>query len=95
MLTHEQLKKTMLRNPEVKKQYENPDLEFKILDVFLKARKAAGMTQEDVAREMHTSRPAVARIESVNKTHSPSINTLFKYAKAVGCELEIKLRRVL
>jgi len=95
MLTHEQLKEKMLRNPEVRKQYENPDPEFKVLDVFLKARKDAKMTQEDVAKKMHTSRPAIARIESVSRKHSPSLNTLFKYAKAVGCELEIKLKRVL
>lgn len=95
MLTHEQLKKKMLKNPEIRKQYENPDVEFKMLDVFLKARKSAGMTQEDVAKKMHTSRPAVARIESANSSHSPSLNTLLKYAEAVGCELEIKLRKVL
>ena len=94
MLTHKQLKEKMLRNPEVRKQYENPDPELEILDVFLKARKEADMTQEDVAKKMHTSRPAVARIESVNMKHSPSLHTLLKYAEALGCKLEINLKRI-
>jgi hypothetical protein len=42
---------------------------------------------------MGTKTPAVARLESGGglKKHSPSISTLRKYARAVGCNLEIKL----
>lgn len=94
MMTHEQLKEKMLQNPEVREQYENPEPELELLEVFLKARKEANMTQEDVAKKMHTSRPAVARIESVNMKHSPSLHTLLKYADALGCKLEINLKRV-
>jgi transcriptional regulator with XRE-family HTH domain len=51
------------------------------------------MSQAEVAERMGTKPPAVARLESslISGKHSPSIATLKKYAKAVGCRLEIKL----
>lgn len=93
MLTHEQLKKKMLANSEVQAEYDSLKEEFCFIDELLKARKNAGLTQSEVAEKMGTKTPAVARLEAGggNKNHSPSILTLQKYAKAVGCHLEIKL----
>ena len=56
----------------------------------LAARSRAGLTQEDVAESMGTTKSAVSRLEAVGK-HSPSVTTLKKYARAVGCEVEIRL----
>jgi transcriptional regulator with XRE-family HTH domain len=93
MLTHEELKQKMLSNPEVKAEYDALQEEFSFFDELLRARKSAGLTQSEVAEIMGTKTPAVARLEAGggNKKHSPSIQTLQKYAKAVGCHLEIKL----
>ncbi len=95
MLTHEEMVCKMLEDPEVKAEYDALEPEFELLDELLKARDEAGLTQEDVAKRMGTSRPAVARIEAGggSKRHSPSIITLRKYAEAVGCKLQIKLVR--
>jgi len=95
MLTHEEMIGKMLKDPEVKAEYDALKPEFELLDELLKARDEAGLTQEEVARRMGTSRPAVARIEAGggSKRHSPSIATLRKYADAVGCKLEVKLVR--
>jgi transcriptional regulator with XRE-family HTH domain len=95
MLTHEEMVGKMLENSEVKVEYDALAPEFELLDELLKARDAAGLTQEDVAKRMGTSRPAVARIEAGggSKRHSPSLSTLRKYAEAVGCRLQIKLLR--
>ena len=62
----------------------------------LHARKRAGLTQEDAAERMGTNAPAVARLEAFNirDKHSPSLSTLNKYARAVGCKLEIHLKRL-
>jgi transcriptional regulator, XRE family len=93
MLTHEELKKSMLNNPKVKSEYDALQEEFSLFDELLKARIHAGLTQAEVADRMGTKTPAVARLENGggNKQHSPSISTLRKYAKAVDCHLEIKL----
>ncbi len=95
MLSHEEMVNKMLENPEVKAEYESLENEFELLDELLKARGEAGLTQEEVAKRMGTSRPAVARIEAGggSKRHSPSMATLRKYAEAVGCKLEVKLVR--
>ncbi len=93
MLTHEELKKKILSNPEPKSEYDSLEEEFSLFDELLKARMEAGLTQSEVAERMGTKTPAIARLESGggNKQHSPSISTLRKYAKAVGCHLEIRL----
>jgi len=93
MLTHDELKKKILSNSEVKAEYDFLEEEFSLFDELLKARINAGLTQAEVADRMGTKTPAVARLESGggNKLHSPSISTLRKYASAVGCHVEIKL----
>ena len=93
MLTHEELRKKLLSNPEVKAEYDRLEEELSLFDELLKARMEAGLTQAEVAHRMGTKTPAVARLEAGggNKKHSPSISTLRKYARAVGCHLEIRL----
>jgi transcriptional regulator with XRE-family HTH domain len=41
---------------------------------------------------MGTTKSAVSRLEGAG-THSPSVGTLRRYARAVGCEVEIRLVR--
>src|SRR5213080_4602731 len=94
MLTHEQLVKKMLKNPAVRAEYDAQEEEFALLDELLRARRRAGLTQAEVAARMGTKTPAIARLEAGggSQRHSPSLATLRKYAKAVGCRLEIRLR---
>jgi DNA-binding XRE family transcriptional regulator len=54
------------------------------------ARTRAGLTQEQVAAVMGTTKSAVSRLEGIAGP-SPSVTTLHRYARAVGCELEIRL----
>lgn len=94
MLKHDQMVKKMLKRPEVKAAYDTQAEEFGLLDELLRARRRAGLTQAEVAKRMGTLTPAIARLEAGggSKGHSPSVATLRKYAKAVGCDLEITLR---
>ena len=68
---------------------ENAD-EYELVRELLAARAKAGRTQEQVAECMGTTKSAVSRLEAAGK-HSPSVSTLKKYARAVGCEVEIRL----
>jgi DNA-binding XRE family transcriptional regulator len=93
-LTHEQLVKKMLKNPEVKQEVDRLNKEeFGILDQILAARKAAGLTQAQIAERMGTKAPSVARLESslASGKHSPSLNTIRKYAQALGKKVELRL----
>ncbi len=94
MLAHEEMVSKMLEKPAVKAEYDAQAEEFALLDELLRARRQAGLTQAEVAARMGTKTPAVARLEAGGGTrrHSPSIATLRRYAEAVGCRLEIRLR---
>ena len=92
-MTHEALKKRALQNTEVRKEFESLEVEFKLLDEMLSARKDAGLNQTEVAERMGTKQAAITRLESAlsSGTHSPTLATLKSYASAVGCHLDIKL----
>ncbi len=77
--TLKEFKARALARPEVKEACDALADEFALIDEFLKARAAAGLTPAEVA----------ARLES--PAHSPSVATLRKYARAIGCRLEIRL----
>lgn len=67
--------------------------EFAALGELLRARKAAGMTQADVAERMGIAQASVARLEASagSREHAPSIATLRRYADAVDCDLRLSL----
>lgn len=93
MLTHNQLKAKMLSNKSVRNEFDRLADEFSIVEELVKARLSAGLSQAVVADRMGTKAPAISRIESSDAKHSPSLRTLQKYAAAVGCELEIRLKQ--
>ena len=98
MQIHEQLVAKLMRRPGVRKKVERIEREEgELLDILLKARHDAGLTQAQVAERMGTQPPAVARLERALATgkHSPSLTTLRKYAEAGGKQLVLKLAKPL
>jgi transcriptional regulator with XRE-family HTH domain len=91
MLTHKELKARALARKDVKAEYDLLNEEFVFLDEFLKARSDAGVTQAEIAERIGTTQSAIARLESGKGKHSPSLATLQKYAKALGCRIELRL----
>jgi DNA-binding XRE family transcriptional regulator len=94
MQTHDQIVAKLMRRPGVRKEVERIEHEEgALLDLLLKARHAAGLTQAQVAERMGTQPPSVARLERSLATgkHSPSLATLRKYAEACGKELVVQL----
>ena len=94
MRTHDQVVANLMRRPGVRKEVERIEHEEgALLDLLLKARHAAGLTQAQVAERMGTQPPSVARLERSLATgkHSPSLATLRKYAEACGRELVLQL----
>jgi DNA-binding XRE family transcriptional regulator len=65
-------------------------VEFRLLRQLLEARRRAGLTQEDVALRMGTTRSAISRLEGSRK-HLPALTTLRRYADVLGCDVEISL----
>lgn len=92
---HDHLIKKWQKDAKFQAAYDELAEEFDLFDQMLQARKTAGLTQEDVANRMGTKVPAIARLESSGgkHRHSPTLETLRKYAHAVGCDLVIQLIR--
>jgi transcriptional regulator with XRE-family HTH domain len=89
--TLKQFKARALARPEIKQAYDELDEEFAFLEEVLKARVAAGLTQAQVAERIGTTQSAIARLESPTSRRFPSVATLQKYARALGCRVEIRL----
>lgn len=91
MSTLKQFKRRAFTHPGVREAYAESANEFAFLDEVLRARAEAGLTQAEVAARIGTTQSAVARMESAEAKHSPSIVTLQKYAKALGYRVQVRL----
>ena len=94
MRTHEKIVEKLMSRPGVRAEVERLEREeFALLDVLLKARHDAGLSQAQVAKRMGTQAPAVARLERALATgkHSPSVATLRKYVSACGKRLVLNV----
>jgi len=82
-----EIHKKWMKNPKYRREYEALEDEFSLTAVLIEARARAGLTQEQVAQRMNTTRAVVARLEGGGSM--PSTRTLEKYAKATGTRLRI------
>jgi DNA-binding XRE family transcriptional regulator len=76
-------------DPEFVTGYELGYSDFKIGVLLRQAREAAGLTQEQVARQLGTQKSAISRME--NHAEDVRLSTLHAYAQAVGARLHIQL----
>jgi DNA-binding XRE family transcriptional regulator len=87
---HNEFLERALKRKGFAEAYDALQDEYLLARELLSARVRAGLTQEEVAVSMGTTKSAVSRLEGAGK-HSPSVTTLKKYARAVGCDVEIRL----
>ena len=85
-------KKKALQNEEVKKEYNALKPLFTIKKQLLTARLDKGLTQDEIAKKIGTSKSNMSRLESLNNNYMPNLATLMKYAEALGMRLDIGLR---
>ena len=87
MTTLVALKKKWLAQPKVKHHYDTLSEEFSIASALIQARSDAGYTQDQVAEKMKTKQSVVSRMESGRII--PSLNSILRYAKAIGCRAKL------
>jgi len=83
------MKRRLLRDRAVRKEYDRLAPEFAFATALIKARKRAKLTQAEVAQRMGTTQPVIARLES--GAQKPSTKTLERYAEATNSRLKIDL----
>lgn len=82
-------KKEALKKEGVKKAYDELSSAYEIRKKLISLRQEAGLTQEQIAEKLHTSKSNISRLESVNTDISPKLSTITDYAEAIGYKLKI------
>ena len=85
------LKRRLLKNPEVRAEYEALRIEEQLAAELTRIRVAAGLTQAQLAKRIGAKQAAIARVESGR--HLPGVNTLCLYAAATGRRLVLGFRK--
>lgn len=77
------------QNPEFWNDYQERFETFKLGVLVKQAREDAGLTREDIAEQLHTSKAIVSRMEN----HAPGVKlaTLEKFAMVVGKKNHVAL----
>jgi DNA-binding XRE family transcriptional regulator len=87
------LKKYITKRKKVDKEfaegYDEGFENFKIGVLLRQAREQSGITQEAVAKKLHTNKSAISRIE--NHSEDIRLSTLRKYAQALGKEIHLEI----
>jgi HTH-type transcriptional regulator/antitoxin HipB len=71
------------------KDYDERFETFKLGVLLKQARLEAGLTQDQVARELHTTKSVISRME--NHAVDIRLSTLEKFAKALGRHIHVAL----
>jgi DNA-binding XRE family transcriptional regulator len=83
-------KQKALADPEVEKEYLELAPAYALRKQLIEIRKNAGLTQEELAKRLHTKKSNISRLENVNSKTSPTLHTIEKYARAVGYKLQLQ-----
>ena len=83
-------KKRMKKNPEFWNGYDERLETFKLGILLKQARLEAGLTQEEIAKRLRTTKSVVSRME--NHSTDIRLSTLEKFARAVGRKIHVALR---
>ena len=82
--------KEELKNPEFKKAFDREEIFAELAIQIAKFRQASGLSQQDLARRLHTTQQTVSRLESTTN-RSLSLNTLIKLAEVLHRRLRVEL----
>jgi len=83
------ISKRKTSDPDFAKGYDEGFEEFKIGLILKQEREKSGLTQEELAKKIKTTKSAISRIE--NHSEDIKLSTLLKVTKALGKNLSIKI----
>ena len=86
-MTFDELKKEILEDPEVRKEYDAMEPEFQLVLALLELRNEQNLSQQELADRTGINRSDISRIEHANA--NPSLKTLKRLASALGKSVRI------
>ncbi|MBN1856211.1 MAG: helix-turn-helix transcriptional regulator [Dehalococcoidia bacterium] len=87
MKTHEEVKRRLLADPEVRAEYDSLETEFTLRSAIVQLRNASGLSQRVVAEQLGTHQSALSRIESGRA--NVSITNLARMADALNSDFAV------
>jgi transcriptional regulator with XRE-family HTH domain len=82
------LRKELLSDPNVAKEYEALAPQFAVIKALVAARRKARLSQTEVAERMGTTQSSIARMESGKG--NVTIESVQRYAKATGQKIKLE-----
>ena len=93
--TLENFKARQMQDPEFRAEYDMLEESFQLKRQMIAMRKAAGLTQEELARKLGTKASNISRLENIAAKNSPNIATLKDYARVLGFSIKIEFKPIL
>ncbi len=90
MSNYQDLKKRLLKNKGIKKEYDRLRPEYELLDKIISLRLKQKMTQKQLAKRLDTKQSAISRLEK--GMINPTIDFLNKLASAFGKKLIVEFK---
>ncbi|MEI8199122.1 MAG: helix-turn-helix transcriptional regulator [Eubacteriales bacterium] len=77
-----------LKNPEFKIEYDALSAEYQLINAILDARKAANITQKQLAEKTGIAQSDISKIENGNA--NPSLKTIERIASGMGMTVSVE-----
>lgn len=90
MSKYKDLKKRLLKNKNIKKEYERLKPEYEVLDKIISLRIKSNLTQKELANKLNTKQSAISRLE--RGMINPTVTFLNKLASVFGKKLVVEFR---
>lgn len=90
-LSFENFFKKVMKRPGFREAYDSLAPQYEMKRKLLLLRQKRNLTQDVMAERMGTKKSNISRLESAMNAHSPRLDTIEKYANALGYTLKIDL----
>ena len=90
MKNFNELKKKLLQDKAVKKAYDDLAPQYALIEMIIRKRLKAGLSQETLAQKLGTKQSAIARFESGNT--NPTLSFLTNITSALNGKLTISVK---
>jgi ribosome-binding protein aMBF1 (putative translation factor) len=89
MKSYKTFKSKLLKDKEIKRAYDELEIEFALIEKIIQKRLEKGMTQRDLAQKIGTKQSAISRFEAGG--YNPTLSFLNKIARALDSKVIICL----
>ena len=88
MSSYKEYKEKVLKNPEIKAEYDALEEEYDIIQAMIDARNKQHITQKELAERTGITQADISRIE--NGTRNPSLAMVKRIAEGLGMRLKLE-----